>query len=135
MSNKGPSCTRDTMFKMVASFHCPPDLWNPKHTDLPVQAIAPTRTGLLVVALREILRGLGWEDGPILAGLLVDFTNHFPDDMRAAIASGIIDGLGLTVKKNEEDGTVEVDMPQLYNALAKQSGERRTPGGIILPGG
>ena len=132
MSSRGPSCQRDPLFKLIASLHCPPDVWSPKHEDRPIQATAKTRTGLVSAVLGELMHSMGWDDPKMVVGLLIDFVNHFPDDMRAAIAAGVIQGLGMAVKRDGEN--LEVDMRQHYNALAGDSGEKRTPSGLIILG-
>ena len=131
--SRGPSCKNDPLFKLTANLHCPGDVWVQKHEDHPIRAEAKSRTGLVSAALGELMHSMGWDDPRMLVGLLADFVNRFPDDMRAAIAAAIIQGLGVAVKRDGEN--LEVDMKQHYNALAGDSGERRTPGGLILPGG
>ena len=128
---RGPSCQNDPLFKMTANLHLPSDVWVQKHTDVPISAEAESRTSLVSVALGELMQGLGWTDAGMLVGLLTDFVNRFPDDMRTAIAGGIIQGLGMAIRRNESD--IEVNMDQQYNSLVPQTGEKRTPSGLILP--
>ena len=135
MSSRGPSCKKDPLFKLTASLHMPPDIWCPRHTDRPITAEATSRTGLVVAALQELMMGLGWQDAGMVAGLLIDFVNHMPDDVRRNIAAGIISGQSLIIRRNEEKDEIEVDMQQEYTPLAGPQGERRTRSGLILPGG
>jgi len=130
--SRGPSCQRDPLFKLTANLHCPGDVWVQKHEDHPIRAEAKSRTGLVSAALGELMHSMGWDDPRMLVGLLADFVNRFPDDMRAAIAAAIIQGLGVAVKREGEN--LEVDMAPVANSLGNANQERRTPSGLILPG-
>jgi hypothetical protein len=126
--------TKPTKFKFAGSLSMPSDIWNPdKNMFKMIQAESDSRTGLFSAAIVSIMRGLGWKEPEMLVGLLVDFLNHFPDEVREAFAEGIVKGLGLVVQRDGE--YLVVDTVQIANALAAgKKGEKRTPGGLILPG-
>ena len=121
-------------FKFAGSLSLPADVWRPdQNTFKMVDATADSRTGLFSAAVGTIMKGLGWGDGEMLVGLLIDFLNHFPDEARVAFAAGVVQGLGLMVQRRDE--YLMVDLVQLYNALSAEPGaEKRTPSGLILPG-
>ena len=127
--NKAPA-----KFKFAGSLSLPADIWRPDKTTFKmVDATADSRTGLFSAAVGAIMQGLGWTDGEMLVGLLIDFLNRFPDEARVAFAAGIIQGLGVMVQRRDE--YLMVDMVRLYNTLAAgPDAEKRTPGGLILPG-
>jgi len=128
--NKAP-----TKFKFAGSLSLPADVWRPDKTTFKmVDAEADSRTGLFPATVGTIMRGLGWEDGKMTAGLLIDFINHFPDEVRMAIAVGIAQGLGLMIQR--KDDALLVDLVQIYDTLALgKDAEKRRPSGIILPRG
>jgi hypothetical protein len=124
-------------FKFAGSLSLPADVWRPDHTTFKmVDAQADSRTGLFSAAVGAIMKGLGWGDGEMLVGLLIDFLNHFPDEARMAFVAGVVQGLGLAVKRDGE--YLFVDMVQTTNALTPgptgEAAEKRTPSGLILPG-
>lgn len=121
-------------FKFAGSLSLPRDIWRPDKTTFKmVDAEADSRTGLFSAAVGAIMQGLGWTDGEMLVGLLIDFLNHFPDEARVAFAAGIVQGLGMMVQRKGE--YLMVDLVQLHNALGDGTvAEKRTPSGIILPG-
>lgn len=130
MSKKG----QPTKFKFAGSLSLPADVWRPdQNTFKMVDAEADSRTGLFSAAVGAIMRGLGWTDGEMLVGLLIDFLNHFPDEARMAFVAGVTQGLGLMVQRKGE--YLMVDLTQLHNALGDGTTvEKRTPSGLILPG-
>jgi len=127
--NKAPA-----KFKFAGSLSLPADIWRPDKTTFKmVDATADSRTGLFSAAVGAIMQGLGWTDGEMLVGLLIDFLNRFPDEARVAFAAGIIQGLGVMVQRRDE--YLMVDLVRLYNTLAVgPDAEKRTPGGLILLG-
>lgn len=129
---RGPSCTRDLQFKLRGNLHLPGDIWNPKHTDRPLQADASSRTGLMTAVLGALVGALGWTDGKMIVALLVDWINSFPNEAREAIATGIVEGQGIVVKR--EGDKILVGMDQNFQPLTKAEGENRTPSGLIIPG-
>ena len=122
-------------FQFAGNLSLPKDIWSPDKTVFKaIDAAADSRTGLFPATVGAIMRGLGWTDGRMTAGLLIDFINHFPDEVRMAIAAGIAQGLGLMIQR--KDDALLVDLVQLYDTLALgKDAEKRRPSGIILPGG
>jgi len=120
-------------FKFAGSLSLPADVWRPDHTTFKmVDAAADSRTGLFSAAVGAIMKGLGWGDGEMLVGLLIDFLNHFPDEARVAFAAGVVQGLGLVVQRKGD--YLMVDMVPVTNSLEDGGKEKRTPSGLILPG-
>ena len=119
-------------FRLTGHLQLPADIWSTTNVFKAFQAEADSRTGLFSAVLSALIASLGWSDGRIVAGLLVDFLNRYPTELRTVLAAGIIDGLGMVVRRDGD--SITVDMAQLHDSLAGASGEKRTPGGLILPG-
>ncbi len=83
--------------------------------------------------ITDVVFLLGFTGDPnLLAGLFLNLVNPMPTEMRGAVAVGIVQGLGMEIAYGK-DGEPEGRIIQKFDTL-DMSGERRTPGGIILPG-
>ena len=72
---------------------------------------------------------------PFQIGFFLTAMNSLPDDVRRALAHGIMRGLGPVVEEEEdEDGNprIRFELKQVFNPLV---GEQETPSGLILPDG
>jgi hypothetical protein len=83
----------------------------------------------------ETLKALGITQPSHIIGLLLDFLNTQPVETRKILATGIIDGLGLSLlQKPGDEGEIvlEVKLDPLYEPLVRRKAER--PGGLWVPG-
>lgn len=83
-----------------------------------------------LVDLTELL-GFGHNTN-MLIGLLLNLINPWPDDVRAAIAMGIVEGGGMTLVRQGDE--LEGQLHPKFDSLPV-NGEKRTQSGLILPGG
>jgi hypothetical protein len=123
---------KERAYEIYGNLTLPPDIWNDKQVFKVISAKAPSRTGLVAATMQTLVKSLGWPDAEMVAGLLVDWINRYPVEVRQIIVAGITEGLGMVYQKVEDE--IQIDMVPLHDAL-EQGGERRTPGGLILPGG
>ena len=85
--------------------------------------------------VHQTLLTLGYGQSPrLVLGFYLDLINMQDENFRWSMVKGIFEGLGFSATTNEE-GEVEIDLPQKYNPLPQEGVERKTPGGIILPKG
>src|SRR3990167_3247301 len=127
-----PARTSTPHYQVVIDIHLPADPpWRKEYRNLKLTAIADKPEDMwrqVVVSMTEML---GFPRAPnFICGLILDVVNHLPDDVRAAIAHGIIDGNGLTLVTDGK--TVEASLDRKFDSLTL-GGEKRTPSGIIIP--
>ena len=96
-------------------------------------AVAHTPDKLFVAAMGDLLQMLDLPNEPqMIAGLLLNMINSFPDEARQAISDGISQGMGLTLVV--EKGKIAGHISKLYDSLAVD-GLKQTKSGLVIPEG
>ncbi len=111
--------------------HSPRTIWHP-HKDTTFTVKEETDFGLWAAMLKDGLINMGYTGSaftPFQLGFFLTAMNSLPEDVRRALAHGILRGLGPVVTEEEEG--IRFELKQLYDPLV---GERETPSGLILPG-
>lgn len=124
-----PKCTEQLPTFRV-NMHSPATAWHP-HQDNIFTMKKPTDWEAWAHTMREILVQLTAGNGRLMVGYWLDAMNILPPNVRAALLAGIAQGLGLEIKSVEgETDTIEVNLVPRYPPLV---GEKKTPGGLVVP--
>ena len=81
--------------------------------------------------MAEVVRDLANKNPRLMVGYWLDALNVLPGDVRHALVTGIIQGLGLDISVSDEGTELVVKLLQRYDPLA---GEKRTEQGLVVPG-
>ncbi len=113
----------------VARMHMPATAWHP-HRDKSFHISADTEWEAWATFMAEVVRDLTNKNPRLMVGYWLDALNVLPPDVRHALVTGIIQGLGLDMSVSEAGTELVIKLLQRYDPLA---GEKRTEQGLVVP--
>ena len=128
------SQSKEPHYQITYKLHLPIDPpWRKENRNIHRVSVGHEPEKVWVAAVYDLLQMLGFgRDEKMLGGLLLNLINSFPEQMRGAIAYGIIDGQGLQL--TAEGDEVKASIETLFDSLPV-GGQTRRASGLIIPGG
>lgn len=126
--------TRGPHYRVDYKLHLPKhEGWRPENRTYRRIIESDNPEGLFYSFLHELILTLGFGTNEQLwAGLMMNLINSKSDELRTAIASGIIEGMGLEL--TPDAGELIGSFVQRFTNLPIDR-EKQTPSGLILPSG
>ena len=118
-------------YQLSYKLHLPKDPpWRDENRNIHRRWPAQKPDDLWQTALVDISEMLGFKgDDNLVAGLLLNVINKLPDDLRAAIAGGIVNGLGLNISKGRGTKRLNAKVVPLFKPLVAKEPES----GLVIP--
>lgn len=113
------------------AIHTPAASWHP-HWDKVVHVKAATEWEAWSQFMLQVLSLIAGGNARLMVGYWLDALNSSPPNLRAALVTGIIQGLGLQIEPDENDpATIVVNVVRRYEPLVEV--EQKTKSGVVLP--